>query len=57
MFMQGGELVELPKMWNRASVIEWLICQVHDLCPGKDFSISDNFFEQGIDRRVVYLNH
>ena len=49
-FMRDGELAEPPEVWDRDCLVQWLLRQVRELCPGMDISINKSLFDQGIDR-------
>ncbi|KJA27591.1 hypothetical protein HYPSUDRAFT_212216 [Hypholoma sublateritium FD-334 SS-4] len=47
--MHGVGLVAPPDVWNRACLVQWVLCQVRELCPGKDMVVSKSLFDQGVD--------
>lgn len=48
--VQSIESIDPPQAWEEQCIVRWLLDQVHELCPGKFISASDNLFEQGLDR-------
>ncbi|KAF8971243.1 hypothetical protein BDZ97DRAFT_1349060 [Flammula alnicola] len=47
--VEATQTTKPPAEWDRAGVTQWILDQVHDMCPGRTILVSKNLFEQGLD--------
>ncbi|KJA27589.1 hypothetical protein HYPSUDRAFT_862666 [Hypholoma sublateritium FD-334 SS-4] len=47
--MRDAGLAGPPQVWDHDCLVEWLLRQVRELCPGVDISITKSLFDQGVD--------